>query len=365
MLKNKKTQFAIRKLTTGTAAILLSLTCLGGTASSALADQTSSEVTVDTGSDDSSSEKTSNIYTLKIEYWDNSKSVGTAYIKAKDKTTIKSHQIKHTILNNVPQGYELWTKPYVVDVKVDGQDPDPIHLKVRLKDSPTQTETKTFNRYIHITYPNNSNNSETITQSATYSRKNENDDWKLNGGWSEQTLKEIPGYQVKVRYEYDGNKTESSYSVNKHDFPTAINDDKDLPTFSENNHVYVTYEPITPTEPETPETPEEPEVPVKPEEPEIPDTDNDTGSSDSENNGNNSNPGSSNSNQSSTTLKPSSSTTNTLPNSTRNGSNDSQFTDMTSLPLTNSAVRYASLAGITLTIFSIGAAWFISRKEKE
>jgi LPXTG-motif cell wall-anchored protein len=43
---------------------------------------------------------------------------------------------------------------------------------------------------------------------------------------------------------------------------------------------------------------------------------------------------------------------------------DSQF-DLTTLPQTSAESFYASIIGIILTIISVSAGWFISRKEKE
>jgi hypothetical protein len=141
MLKNKKTQFAIRKLTTGTAAVLLSLTCLGSTASPVLANQTSSEIAADNGVS----------YDLKINYVDETgkRIHSVTAFTLTEAGTISASDIKSKIISNLPAGYELKTDlASISDVVVTDNDPADINVNVVKKQSTTEPADKTYQQKI-------------------------------------------------------------------------------------------------------------------------------------------------------------------------------------------------------------------------
>lgn len=455
MLKNKQTQFAIRKLTTGTAAILLSLACLGSTASPVLAAQTSSEIAADnsvsydqkinyvdennnrihsvtaftltkpgtikaneiqaaiisnlptgyelksnavfdkdviiTDNDpadinvdvvkkNDTTTPTDKTYQQKIEYYDETGSFVSVVIafELADKETISPDKIKEAIDAYLPADYEL-LPGYVYpteSVEINGQDPADIRVKVRKKavsPEPGETESKNFVRSIHIT-DHNGEEQPVVKQTVTYERSAKDTDWQLkNGSWDAHKLTAVAGYQSKVRYAYESNLAEQADTVKSHDFPATIAASTDLTNLADEHHVYVTYEPNT----TIPETPIEPEVPVLPEDPALPDdpilpdtpnvsdkddsmqtpeVDNNETANDETSTISTSTP-SSNTSQSTTTAADIASTDETA-------GQDSNL-DLTTLPQTSAESFYASVVGVILTIISIGAGWFISRKEKE
>lgn len=141
MLKIKKAQFAIRKLTTGAAAVLLTFGALAGTAAPTQAATNGQTAEVQQNTAQTPVKK----YDQKIEYYDQTGqriSHITAFQLAAGES-VTTEQLKQAIDSNLPDGYELVPGFYYPDgFTMTGQD-DPADIRVKVVKKATEPDQPT------------------------------------------------------------------------------------------------------------------------------------------------------------------------------------------------------------------------------